>query len=130
MTPANHGQRVAFASITTLFFAWGFITVSVDPLIASLKAIFSLSYAEVMLTQFAFFMAYGEVSLPAAALIRRIGYTNAIVVALARELHVAVAGDGTTPIPALLLEGVIRGARTVRTALRRPVGNFSQLAVD
>jgi FHS family L-fucose permease-like MFS transporter len=83
MSAANHGQRVAFASITTLFFAWGFITVSVDPLIAALKAIFSLSYAEVMLTQFAFFMAYGVVSLPAAALIRRIGYTRAIVVALA-----------------------------------------------
>jgi FHS family L-fucose permease-like MFS transporter len=83
MTADSHGQRVAFASITTLFFAWGFITVSVDPLIAALKAIFSLSYAEVMLTQFAFFMAYGVVSLPAAALIRRIGYTRAIVVALA-----------------------------------------------
>jgi FHS family L-fucose permease-like MFS transporter len=77
------GQRAAFASITTLFFAWGFITVSVDPLIASLKAIFSLSYAEVMLTQFAFFMAYGVISLPAAWVVRRIGYPNSIVAALA-----------------------------------------------
>lgn len=76
------GQRAAFASVATLFFAWGFITVSVDPLIAALRAIFSLSYAEGMLTQFAFFLAYGVVSLPAAALIRRIGYTSAIVVAL------------------------------------------------
>jgi FHS family L-fucose permease-like MFS transporter len=83
MSDAMRGQRVAFASITTLFFAWGFITVSVDPLIAALKAIFSLSYAEVMLTQFAFFLAYGVVSLPAAALIRRLGYANAIVMALA-----------------------------------------------
>lgn len=83
MTAERHRQRVAFASITTLFFAWGFITVSVDPLIAALKAIFSLSYAEVMLTQFAFFMAYGVVSLPAAGVIRRIGYTRAIVAALA-----------------------------------------------
>jgi MFS transporter, FHS family, L-fucose permease len=94
MTDGNHGQRVAFASITTLFFAWGFITVSVDPLIAALKAIFSLSYAEVMLTQFAFFMAYGVVSLPAAALIRRIGYTSAIVVALA----VMIAGCLIVPL--------------------------------
>ena len=75
-------QRFAFASITTLFFAWGFITVTIDPLIASLKAIFSLSYAEVMLTQFAFFLAYGVVSLPGAALVRRLGYERSIVVAL------------------------------------------------
>jgi FHS family L-fucose permease-like MFS transporter len=76
------GQGAAFASITTLFFAWGFITVTVDPLIASLKAIFKLSYAEVMLTQFAFFTAYGIVSLPAAALVARLGYPRSIVMAL------------------------------------------------
>ncbi|HEY4975623.1 MAG TPA: hypothetical protein VII41_18575, partial [Steroidobacteraceae bacterium] len=81
-TPNNAGQRGAFASITTLFFAWGFITVTVDPLIASMKAIFELSYAEVMLTQFAFFMAYGLVSLPAAVLVARIGYPRSIVLAL------------------------------------------------
>jgi FHS family L-fucose permease-like MFS transporter len=81
-TPNNSGQRGAFASITTLFFAWGFITVTVDPLIASMKAIFELSYAEVMLTQFAFFMAYGIVSLPAAVLVARLGYPRSIVLAL------------------------------------------------
>lgn len=75
-------HRGAFASITTLFFAWGFITVTVDPLIASLKAIFQLSYAEVMLTQFAFFMAYGIVSLPAAVLVARLGYPRSIILAL------------------------------------------------
>jgi MFS transporter, FHS family, L-fucose permease len=83
MNDGVHGQRSAFASITTLFFAWGFITASVDPLIAALKAIFTLSYGEVGLTQFAFFIAYGVVSLPAAAIVRRAGYPNSIVVALA-----------------------------------------------
>lgn len=80
--PDGVSHRGAFASITTLFFAWGFITVTVDPLIASLKAIFQLSYAEVMLTQFAFFMAYGIVSLPAAALVARLGYPRSIILAL------------------------------------------------
>jgi FHS family L-fucose permease-like MFS transporter len=75
-------QRLAFASIATLFFAWGFITVCIDPLIASLKAIFELSYTEVMLTQFAFFLAYGVVSLPAAALIARLGYARSLLAAL------------------------------------------------
>ena len=75
-------HRGAFACITTLFFAWGFITASVDPLIAALRTIFSLSYREAGLTQFAFFIAYGVVSLPAAAIVRRAGYPNSIVVAL------------------------------------------------
>jgi MFS transporter, FHS family, L-fucose permease len=82
MTQSHHRDRPAFVSVTTLFFAWGFITVTIDPLIASLKAIFSLSYAQVMLTQFAFFLAYGIVSLPAAALVARLGYSRAILCAL------------------------------------------------
>lgn len=83
MPVEKSGRHVAFASVTTLFFAWGFITASVDPLIAALKSIFQLSYAEVMLTQFAFFMAYGLVSLPGAALVARLGYLRSILVALA-----------------------------------------------
>jgi MFS transporter, FHS family, L-fucose permease len=76
------GMRGGFATVTTLFFMWGFITVSIDPLIAALKAIFKLTYAEAMLTQFAFFMAYFVVSLPAAALIARLGNSKSIIFAL------------------------------------------------
>jgi FHS family L-fucose permease-like MFS transporter len=76
------GMGGGFATVTTLFFMWGFITVSVDPLIAALKAIFELSYAQAMLTQFAFFMAYFVVSLPAAALIARLGNSKSIMFAL------------------------------------------------
>jgi MFS transporter, FHS family, L-fucose permease len=125
MTDNDHGQRAAFASITTLFFAWGFITVSVDPLIAALKAIFSLSYAEVMLTQFAFFMAYGVVSLPAAALIRRIGYTNAIVVALgimiAGCLIVPVATHLETFAIVLMALFVVAGGITILQVAANPL---------
>ena len=42
------GMRAGFATVTTLFFMWGFITVSIDPLIAALKAIFELTYAAVV----------------------------------------------------------------------------------
>jgi FHS family L-fucose permease-like MFS transporter len=76
------GMRAGFATVTTLFFMWGFITVSIDPLIAALKAIFKLTYAQAMLTQFAFFMAYFVVSLPAAALIARLGNSKSIMFAL------------------------------------------------
>ncbi len=76
------GMRAGFATVTTLFFMWGFITVSIDPLIAALKAIFKLTYAQSSLTQFAFFMAYFVVSLPAAALIARLGNSKSIMFAL------------------------------------------------
>src|SRR5579884_4248931 len=66
--------RAALMAVTTLFFAWGFITSMIDPLIACVRTIFRLSYTQSMLTQFAFFFAYGVVSLPGAALVGRLGY--------------------------------------------------------
>src|SRR6185369_13573504 len=82
MTNENRSLVVPLVAVTTLFFAWGFITQMIDPLIASVKTVFSLSNTESMLTQFAYFMAYGVVSLPAAALVARAGYGKAIVIAL------------------------------------------------
>jgi MFS transporter, FHS family, L-fucose permease len=88
------GMWKGFVTVITLFFMWGFITVSVDPLIAALKAIFDLNYTEAMLTQFAFFMAYFVVSLPAAALIARLGNSKSIIFALG----VMVLGCLTVPL--------------------------------
>ena len=42
-----------------LFFAFGFCTMLVDTLVPKLKAVFSLNYAEVMLTQFCYFLRPG-----------------------------------------------------------------------
>lgn len=72
----------AFATVTTLFFMWGFVTATIDPLVPSVRSVFSLSYAESMLTQFAFFMAYGIVSLPAAWVLEKLGYAWTIVLSL------------------------------------------------
>ena len=69
MTAAHRdreGTRLAFAAVTTLFFAWGFITSNNDPLIVALRAAFHLEYTEALLTQIVFFLAYGLLSLPAA----------------------------------------------------------------
>jgi MFS transporter, FHS family, L-fucose permease len=122
---SRDAHRFAFASITTLFFAWGFITVTVDPLIASLKAIFSLSYAEVMLTQFAFFLAYGVVSLPAAGLVRRLGYARAIVAALAIMivgcLVVPVATHFETFAIVLVALFIVAGGITVLQVAANPL---------
>lgn len=76
----------AFATVTTLFFMWGFVTATIDPLVPSVRGVFSLTYAESMLTQFAFFLAYGVVSLPAALVLERLGYARTIVTSLAAML--------------------------------------------
>src|SRR5271169_7186448 len=65
-----------------LFFAFGGITSLNDVLIPKLKALYTLKYGEVMLVQFAFFAAYFVISIPAAALVRRIGYMRSAVVGL------------------------------------------------
>jgi FHS family L-fucose permease-like MFS transporter len=68
--------------VVALFFAWGFATVLLDTLIPKLKALFSLNYAEAMLVQFCFFIAYLVISVPAGLLLSRIGYLKATVAGL------------------------------------------------
>lgn len=43
---ANGSQKAAFAAVTVLFFAWGFITSLIDPLVAAVKGIFTLTTLE------------------------------------------------------------------------------------
>src|SRR5262249_19820235 len=57
-------------------------TASIDPLVPSVKAVFSLTYAESMLTQFAWFLAYGLVSIPAAFVLEKMGYARTILLSL------------------------------------------------
>jgi MFS transporter, FHS family, L-fucose permease len=70
------------AIVTTLFFMWGFLTCLNDILVPHLKSIFDLSYARVMLVQFAFFSAYFLFSIPWAKVVNWIGYQRAMVVGL------------------------------------------------
>ena len=78
----NEGNTSALVIVTILFFMWGLITSLNDVLIPHLKAIYTLSYVQAMLVQFCFFGAYFVVSLPAGALIRRIGYQKGAVAGL------------------------------------------------
>ncbi|NML05419.1 MFS transporter [Sphingomonas sp. G-3-2-10] len=73
---------LAFACVTTLFFAWGFITALVDPLVAAVKGIFTLTDVQAQLAAFAFFIAYGLCSFPAAALLARLKSIPTILFAL------------------------------------------------
>src|SRR3982751_6283713 len=76
-------QGLAFVYVTTLFFIWGAVTSVNDVLIPAVKEIFTLTDTQSFLTQFAFFMAYGIVSLPAAGVVSRLGAARSIILALA-----------------------------------------------
>ena len=86
MTSPQRSTVGAFIAVTTLFFAWGFITSLIDPLVASVKGVFTLSDVEAQLSASAFFIAYGLVSLPAAVLLHRRQSGATILVALATML--------------------------------------------
>jgi FHS family L-fucose permease-like MFS transporter len=83
---ASHANGANLASLRVfvfaLFFTFGGITSLNDVIIPKLKDLFTLSYAQAMLVQSAFFAAYFIVSLPAASIVRRIGYMRTAVVGL------------------------------------------------
>lgn len=80
--PQNSNFGFALTSLTSLFFMWGFITCLNDILIPHLKGVFDLSYSQAMLVQFCFFGAYFLVSLPAGAIVKKLGYQKGIVLGL------------------------------------------------
>ena len=83
MTDSRSSTGWTIAYVTMLFFITVTVTAVNDRVIPAVKAIFALTDTESFLTQFAFFMAYGVVSLPAAAIMGRIGAANSIILALA-----------------------------------------------
>jgi FHS family L-fucose permease-like MFS transporter len=78
----GQGYGAALATVTTLFFMWGFLTCLNDILVPHLKSIFDLNYVGIMLVQFAFFGSYFLFSIPSAKLIDSIGYQRSMVVGL------------------------------------------------
>jgi FHS family L-fucose permease-like MFS transporter len=81
-TNSGQGYGAPLATVTTLFFMWGFLTCLNDILVPHLKSIFDLNYAQVMLIQFAFFGAYFIFSIPSAKIIDLIGYQRSMVAGL------------------------------------------------
>src|SRR5207253_340945 len=77
------GVTGAYVIVTCLFFAWGFITSLNDPVITAVKGIFCLTDVRAQLSAFAFFIAYGVVSFPAALLLARMKSIPTILIAFA-----------------------------------------------
>lgn len=128
MTVAARDRRstlLAFAAVTTLFFAWGFITSNNDPLIVALRAAFSLNYTEALLTQIVFFLAYGLLSLPAAWLTSRVGPVDMILGSLATMacgcLLVVVSTDFVAFAPILAALFVLAAGFTALQVAANPL---------
>lgn len=73
----------AFWTVALLFLAWGYISANNDPLLVALKQLHDLSWFEALLTHFIFAIAFGIMSIPAAILCTRIGFSRSIPIALA-----------------------------------------------
>jgi FHS family L-fucose permease-like MFS transporter len=83
-TPAKKagGFGLAVVYVTCLFFIWALVTNLLDPLLKTFKTVFTLTPVEASLTGFAFFIAYGIMSLPSAAFLSKIGYAKSVMVGL------------------------------------------------
>lgn len=79
---APDDARALRVVVMALFFTFGGVTSLNDVIIPKLRGLFALSHAQAMLVQSAFFLAYLIVSLPAAALARKIGYLRGAVAGL------------------------------------------------
>ena len=80
--PGGKGLILAVVYVTTLFFIWALVTNLLDPLLKAMKTVFTLNNVEANLTGFAFFIAYGVMSFPSAALMSKIGYAKSVIVGL------------------------------------------------
>jgi FHS family L-fucose permease-like MFS transporter len=74
---------VAFALTSTLFFSWGLASQFNDLLLHHFQGALNLTRTRASFTQFAFYIGYFCAPLPAAMIIRRVGYKKTMVIGLA-----------------------------------------------
>jgi len=74
---------VPFLLVASLFPLWGFANDITNPLVKAFKDIFLISNVQSSLVQFAFYLGYGVMAIPAAIFIRRFSYKSGILLGLA-----------------------------------------------
>ena len=72
-----------FILVATLFPLWGFANDVTNPLVKAFKDIFLITNAQSSLVQFAFYLGYGIMAIPAAIFIRKYSYKSGILLGLA-----------------------------------------------
>lgn len=76
------GRFLPFVLVTALFFLWGVPNNFNDILISQFMKSFEISRLQAGLVQFAFYMGYFLLAMPAAQLMRRAGYKAGILIGL------------------------------------------------
>ncbi|HEY0795240.1 MAG TPA: L-fucose:H+ symporter permease [Acidisarcina sp.] len=76
------GNRLPFTLVTALFFLWGIPNNLNDVLIRQFMKSFTLNRLEGGLVQFAFYMGYFCLAIPAALLMRKLGYKAGFIIGL------------------------------------------------
>jgi FHS family L-fucose permease-like MFS transporter len=76
------GQLLPFSLVTSLFFMWGVPNNLNDVLIRQFMKSFTLNRVEAGLVQFAFYLGYFCLAVPAALIMRRRGYKAGLVIGL------------------------------------------------
>ena len=73
------GRLLPFALVTAIFFLWGMSNNLTDILVQQFRKSFELNLVQAQLVQTSVYLAYGVMAIPAALLIRRLGYKGGIV---------------------------------------------------
>lgn len=73
------GQLLPFILVTGIFFLWGMSNNLTDILVQQFRKSFELNLLQAQLVQTSVFLAYGTMAIPAALLIRRLGYKGGII---------------------------------------------------
>jgi FHS family L-fucose permease-like MFS transporter len=76
------GQLIPFVLVTGLFFLWGIPNNLNDVLIRQFMKSFAITRFEAGLVQFAFYLGYFVLAMPAALIMRRVGYKAGFVIGL------------------------------------------------
>ncbi len=74
---------IPFMMVAALFPLWGFANDITNPLVKAFKDIFLITNAQSSMVQFAFYLGYGIMAIPAAIFIRRFSYKSGILLGLA-----------------------------------------------
>lgn len=95
------GRMLPFTLVTVLFFLWGVPNNLNDILISQFMKSFEMNRLQAGLVQFAFYLGYFFLAIPAAQLMRRAGYKASILAGLVlygHRVHPFLAGCDDHPI--------------------------------
>lgn len=79
----GEGMLMPFILVAMLFPLWGFANDVTNPLVKAFKDIFLITNAQSSMVQFAFYLGYGIMAIPAAIFIRKYSYKSGILLGLA-----------------------------------------------